>query len=220
MNRLANISAFSLVLLACANGSSPAQVQEAVDRYRSGEAMATVECFAPAASGKFPAILLLHAAGGLDATADVFREMAHNLASQGYVVLFPHYFERTGHIPGQPAGLKSKEIPYETHIYRRMGHNFDMAAWADASRRSALFFSRYVKGIEPRKRASAKAASSPASKDEKPVHAMGASISESGMPSPKSGTPYWGAIFSRPTVEKPRAVRLRERPNAVENTQP
>jgi uncharacterized protein YkwD len=32
----------------------------------------------------------------------------------------------------------------------------------------------------------------------------------------KNGTPYWCAIFSQPIVEKPRAVRLRERQNARE----
>jgi len=40
------------------------QVQEAVRQYRSGETRVTVECFAPAAEGKFPAVLLLARVGG------------------------------------------------------------------------------------------------------------------------------------------------------------
>ncbi len=265
MNRLASIPAFWLVLLAFAPTVSHAQVFEAVDRYRSGEAMVTVETFAPAAGEKLPAILLLHASGGLDATADVFREMAHDLASQGYVVYFPHYFERTGHIAGRAAGrdmaafneaildavelaaanpivdadrigllgysmgsylafyragrdkrikaivscsghlpvesksdfppvlilqgsndpgsplasvkafeelLKSKDIPYATHIYRRMGHNFEFSAWADASQRSALFFNRYLKGQEPRKKTKPAPAATAAAADGKPADGL------------------------------------------------
>src|SRR5262249_36145468 len=56
-----------------------ADVQEAVEHYRSGEAQVTIECFAPAARGKFPAVLLLHGSGGLDpGTAYVFREIGRD----------------------------------------------------------------------------------------------------------------------------------------------
>jgi len=233
-----------LALLVLAGGSAEAQVQESVDHYRSGDAQITIECFAPAARGKFPAVLLLHASGGLDATADVYREIGRDLAAHGYVVLFPHYFERTGHVPGvnnrgrdipafvqsaqdaiefaaalpdvdadrigllgysmgaylafvraardprikavvscagglpveskstfppvlilQGANdksnplervkafeevLKAKETPYETHIYRGMGHNFDFPRWDDAARRARVFFDKHVKKEEPK----------------------------------------------------------------------
>jgi carboxymethylenebutenolidase len=86
------------------------QVQEAVHQYRSGETPVTVECFAPVAEGKFPAVLLLHGSGGLEqSTGDLFREIARGLSSQGYVVLIPHYFERTAHVVGKPFG--DKDIP-------------------------------------------------------------------------------------------------------------
>jgi carboxymethylenebutenolidase len=86
------------------------QVQEAVHQYRSGETRVTVECFAPLAEGKFPAVLLLHGSGGLEqSTGDIFREFARGLSSEGYVVLIPHYFEATAHVVGKPFG--DKDIP-------------------------------------------------------------------------------------------------------------
>jgi carboxymethylenebutenolidase len=86
------------------------QVQEAVQKYQSGEARVTVECFTPAAAGKFPAVLLLHGSGGLEqATGDVFAAFARELASEGFVVLIPHYFEKTDHVVGSSFG--DKEIP-------------------------------------------------------------------------------------------------------------
>jgi carboxymethylenebutenolidase len=83
------------------------QVQESVHQYQSGETRVTVECFKPAAEGKFPAVLLLHGSGGLEqSTGDLFREFARGLSSEGYVVLIPHYFERTAHVIGKPFGDK------------------------------------------------------------------------------------------------------------------
>jgi uncharacterized protein YkwD len=255
---------FFLALLAFASGVADAQVQSEVDRYRSGDAMVTIECFAPAARGKFPAVLLLHASGGLDATADVYRGLANDLASQGYVVYFPHYFERTGHVTGRPPAkdiplfneaisdavefaaanprvdadrigllgyslgsylafyqaerderikaivscsgrlsvvsnskfppvlilqgsndpaspvekvkefqqsLDSRGIPSSSHIYRRTGHNFDLSAWSDASRRAVQFFNRYLKGVEPRRQRTAAPASRPATEGDKQASA-------------------------------------------------
>jgi carboxymethylenebutenolidase len=86
-----------------------ADVQEGVDQYSSGDARVTVEWFAPAASGRFPAILLLHGSGGLDpGTAQVFRAIGRDYAERSYVVFIPHYFERTNHIVGQ--SFRQKEF--------------------------------------------------------------------------------------------------------------
>src|SRR5271165_3451652 len=79
------------------------QVLEEVRHYESGDARVTVECFSPAAGGKFPAVFLLHGSGGLEmATGDLFREIARGLVQEGYVALIPHYFETTGHEVGKP----------------------------------------------------------------------------------------------------------------------
>lgn len=49
------------------------------------------------------------------------------------------------------AKLKADGTPYATHIYRGMGHNFDIPAWDDASRRIVSFFNRHLKKIQPKK---------------------------------------------------------------------
>ena len=83
----------------CAAPAAQAQMQESVEKFRSGGVSVTIECFAPSTERKLPAILLLHGGGGLgDATGDIFREIGRSLASQGFVVLVPHYFERTKHV--------------------------------------------------------------------------------------------------------------------------
>ena len=192
------------------------------------------------AQGTFPAVFLLHGSGGLDpGTAYVFREIGRELAQQGYVALIPHYFERTGHEPGQPlstkdvvamfesvqdaiefaianapidadrigmigysmgahiaffrssrdprikaivavsadlpvesrskfpallillgsgdrntpparlkqfeAILEERQVPYGSHVYRGIGHNFDIPTWDDASRRATTFFNKFLK---------------------------------------------------------------------------
>jgi dienelactone hydrolase len=215
-------------------------VHEGVERFTSGDAKVSLEYFRPAAQGVFPAVFLLHGSGGLDpGTGYVFREIGRDLADQGYVVLIPHYFERTGHEVGQAfkdkevkslfesiqdaidfaianapidpdrigvlgysmganaayfcnshnprikaivavsawlpiesnakfppmlillgsgdhntpaarlkqfeAGLKERQVPYGSHVYRGIGHNFDIPTWDDASRRAATFFNKFLK---------------------------------------------------------------------------
>jgi carboxymethylenebutenolidase len=113
MNRIPRSAPGVLILLWLGTASAEAQevqVEEAVHQYPSGETRVTVEWFAPLAEGKFPAVLLLHGSGGLEqSTGDLFREIARGLSSEGYVVLIPHYFERTAHVVGKPFG--DKEIP-------------------------------------------------------------------------------------------------------------
>ena len=257
-----------LVIILCMGTShSHAQVQviEQIRHYQSGKAQVTVECFSPAAQGKFPAVVLLHGSGGLLlATGDLFRETARGLVQQGYVVLIPHYFETTGHVVGMPferddipaylvsvhdaiefaadnpavdserigliglsmgsylafyraakdprikavvsvsgslpvesksqfppvlilqgakdksfpasrlkefqAKLSASNTPYVTHVYRHAGHNFDLATWEDATRRTARFFDAYLKFRPPgraskKKGSTAKANPSPPSQE-------------------------------------------------------
>jgi carboxymethylenebutenolidase len=112
MSRVPGYLSVALTLLWLGSAAAEAQVQvrEEVRKYRSGARWVTVECFYSSALGKYPAVLLLHGSGGLeDATGDLFREIARGLVQEGYVVLIPHFFERTGHVIG--ARVQSADIP-------------------------------------------------------------------------------------------------------------
>ena len=101
MKRTTLLAGFAAVLLA-AEGAA-ADTRYAVEYYTSGDAAVEVECFAPAAPGRYPAILLLHGSGGLaQATHCVFRGMAGDIAAKKYNVFMPHFFDATGHEPGRP----------------------------------------------------------------------------------------------------------------------
>jgi hypothetical protein len=41
--------------------------------------------------------------------------------------------------------MKARQISYGTHVYRGIGHNFDIPTWDDASRRAATFFNKFLK---------------------------------------------------------------------------
>jgi carboxymethylenebutenolidase len=47
--------------------------------------------------------------------------------------------------PRIEAFLKEHKIPYTLHVYKGMGHNFDMPRLADAARRAANFFDAHLK---------------------------------------------------------------------------
>jgi dienelactone hydrolase len=44
--------------------------------------------------------------------------------------------------------LKDQEMPHAVHIYKGIGHNFDLTRFDDATRRSVAFLDRYVKSPE------------------------------------------------------------------------
>jgi dienelactone hydrolase len=90
-----------VVLVAVRAAAEPAEgapkTRKVVDAYRSGSVSITVERFEPAAEGKYPAILLLHAVDGLEKPyGEQYRSAAQRFAEKGYVVLLVHYFDRTG----------------------------------------------------------------------------------------------------------------------------
>ncbi len=99
--RLATVTAMTWLLFA--EPPARAGVRTSVERYRSGEKDVTIDCYTPTKRGTRPAVLLMHGSGGFDqATEAVYRGIAKNLADRGYVVLIPHYFDRTEHPIGEP----------------------------------------------------------------------------------------------------------------------
>ena len=45
--------------------------------------------------------------------------------------------------------LKEKGTPYANHIYKGMGHNFDVERWEDAAGRAGAFFDKHLRRPEP-----------------------------------------------------------------------
>jgi carboxymethylenebutenolidase len=92
---LANL-AFTLVLLSAAADPS-APIDESKATLVSHRKKVAVERFAPGSAGSYPAIIVLHGAGGLgDEPQSMLRERARELAHAGYVALLPHFFDPTG----------------------------------------------------------------------------------------------------------------------------
>src|SRR5262249_46852397 len=66
------------------------------DTFKSAGKPIAVDRFEPAAKDRYPAIVFLHAVDGLDnAYVGFYRTNAAKYAAEGYVVVLPHYFDRT-----------------------------------------------------------------------------------------------------------------------------
>lgn len=76
--------------------SDPASVIESKATFESRGKTIAVECFEPSAPGKHPVAVVLHGSAGLTVGALMFRDQARDLAAHGYLVVLPHYFDRTG----------------------------------------------------------------------------------------------------------------------------
>ena len=87
------------LLLSSDAGAKAAEIVESKTSYESKDKTIAVERFEPKAPGKYPAVVVLHGAGGMrpEGFGWAFREYAKHLARQGYVTHVIHYFDRTGH---------------------------------------------------------------------------------------------------------------------------
>lgn len=78
------------------------EIKYDISSYESGGKRIQIERYQPATKGKFPVVIFVHGAGGVltrRGTAgmpqqDNFGE--NQIASSGYIVLLPHYFDSTG----------------------------------------------------------------------------------------------------------------------------
>jgi carboxymethylenebutenolidase len=82
-----------------ASRPAPGSVVESTTTYESRGKTIGIERFEPRASGKHPVAVVLHGSGGVAIGGFMFRNLARELASQGYLVVMPHYFDRTGTVP-------------------------------------------------------------------------------------------------------------------------
>src|SRR5262249_647022 len=93
-----------LVLLALLAAPAAAEPEKEpprpqLDQYTSPDKPIPLHPFHPPANGKFPAIVFLPAIDGLDDRyGEFYRARAAEYAGKGYVVVLPHYFDRT---PGE-----------------------------------------------------------------------------------------------------------------------
>lgn len=76
----------------------PAAVKERAEKYPSGDQELTARVFSPDKPGKAPVVVLIHGADGLqfERWVQVYGRMARAIAGHGYLVVMPHYFEKTG----------------------------------------------------------------------------------------------------------------------------
>jgi carboxymethylenebutenolidase len=76
----------------------------------SGGRRIAIDKYSPAHTGKHPAILVLHGAGGTLLDGPEMRRVARRLAESGNTVYLVHYFNRTGTVFGFDAGMQ-KNFP-------------------------------------------------------------------------------------------------------------
>lgn len=69
------------------------QVEHRTDTFETEAHPVPIDVYLPASGGTFPAVIGLHGSGGIRGS---FGDPARLLASNGFAVFVPHYFERTG----------------------------------------------------------------------------------------------------------------------------
>jgi dienelactone hydrolase len=95
-------------LLASSAGSNPVIVSK-ISLQSDGHRI-RIDTYATTRSGKHPAILVLHGAGGTLLDGPEMRRVARQLAETGNTVYLVHYFNRTGTIVAMDAGMQ-KNFP-------------------------------------------------------------------------------------------------------------
>jgi|GEM_PF-604815 carboxymethylenebutenolidase len=83
-------------VVAPAEAAVALDVVESKGSYESQGKTISIETYEPKAPGKYPAVLVIHGAGGMTIGGPLFRESARLLAKRGYVAHIVHYFDLTG----------------------------------------------------------------------------------------------------------------------------
>jgi carboxymethylenebutenolidase len=111
-----------------------------------------VERFEPAAKERYPAIVFLHAVDGLDnACADIYRSNAAKFAAEGYVVVLPHYFDRTATREADVKAIRERFLSYARNPKpsdeERQAVAADFDAWT-ATVRDAVTYLRRLPNVD------------------------------------------------------------------------
>jgi carboxymethylenebutenolidase len=77
-------------------------ISESVETFGCEGKPIRVERFEPEPDGVEAAVLLLHGADGLHVRGPAYREMARDLARNGFLGLLIHYFDSTGNVAASP----------------------------------------------------------------------------------------------------------------------
>jgi dienelactone hydrolase len=85
--------------------STDTEILETKGSFESQGKSITVEKFEPKSSGRHPAVLLLHGAGGMEIGGPEFRDFARALASRGFVAHVVHYFDQTGTVRADASAI-------------------------------------------------------------------------------------------------------------------
>jgi carboxymethylenebutenolidase len=103
---LAAIALSATMTLALAAAVDPGAIAESDETFKSRGKDVIVDLFAPSASGKYPAVIVLHGRNGVgEGKRSGTHQAARELALAGYVTLVPHYFGRN--VPEPKNGRKN-----------------------------------------------------------------------------------------------------------------
>lgn len=112
-------------------------VQHSQTSFAAGRRRITVDCFLPHTSGRQPALIVLH---GSDGKHETMQDPARWLATQGFAVYVPRYFERTGTGDAGPRTMRLLFPVWMRTIWRAVNY-VTLQAQADAQRLALVGFS-------------------------------------------------------------------------------
>jgi carboxymethylenebutenolidase len=142
LTRRTFLSGSAITLASVAAGSAfaataPVNITETDVSIRTADGTADAVLVSPSAKGRWPAVILWHDLAGL---RPVYRAMARRLAGEGFVVLVPNAFYRSGRATGEEIDLRDAGVR-EAATARRA------AATDDGIARDAVAYVAYLDAL-------------------------------------------------------------------------